>query len=473
MPSIFDTIDARRDPVMIGDRLSNLVSGLGTQKDKAAHGRFGRVWLDKDELDSMYEGDFLSGLLVDAPADDMTRAWRSWDGGKNQVAALDRAEKALRVKPRVNLALKQSRLYGGSVILLGTGDADPSLPLDVESLPRGGLQYLHVLSRHEISTTGLIRDPLDPDFGQPAMYQLGTGQGASTTGSVDIHPSRVIRFLGQAKLETTRAADGWGGLSVLQRAYDALRNAASAQAALASLLQEAKVDVIKIPELTERVTDDGYRASMLARFGLAAQTKAINGMLILDAAEEYEQKSINLASLPDVLAKFLELVAAAANMPITRLLGKSSTGLSATGEHDLVNYYDMIAGRQEVELRPGLERLDIALKRHALGSTPDKLDYSWNSLWQMSAPEKADLALKKAQATMVLVKTGTIPFDALATGVQSQLVEDGTYPEFETALATAKMPIREPSAAMMAAQPNDPADPADPAQKKEAGGAIL
>ncbi len=55
---------------------------------------------------------------------------------------------------------------------------------------------------------------------------------------------------------------------------------------------------------------------------------------------------------------FLQVAAGAADIPVTRLLGQSPAGLSATGDSDTRNYYDMIAARQELDLRPQLERLD-------------------------------------------------------------------------------------------------------------------
>ena len=41
---------------------------------------------------------------------------------------------------------------------------------------------------------------------------------------------------------------------------------------------------------------------------------------------------------------FLQVAAGAADIPVTRLLGQSPAGLSATGESDTRNYYDMIVG---------------------------------------------------------------------------------------------------------------------------------
>ena len=61
----------------------------------------------------------------------------------------------------------------------------------------------------------------------------------------------------------------------------------------------------------------------------------------------------------------LQVAASAADIPVTRLLGQSPAGLSATGDSDTRNYHDMIAARQELDLRPQLERLDALLLRSA------------------------------------------------------------------------------------------------------------
>ena len=75
----------------------------------------------------------------------------------------------------------------------------------------------------------------------------------------------------------------------------------------------------------------------------------------------------------------LQVAAGAADIPVTRLLGQSPAGLSATGESDTRNYYDMIAARQEVELRPRLERLD-RLVLHSAGVDPEALTFEFRPL---------------------------------------------------------------------------------------------
>lgn len=442
---IYDALDTVKGAAL-GDSLTNLVSGMGTGKDKGAHGRFEARWLDAGQLEAMYVNDWVAGVSVDAPADDMTREWRVWHGGERQVAAMVRTEKAFGIRAKVNKALKLARVFGGGAILIGDGSTDPALELEVDSLAKGGLRYLHTLSRYEIVDGPMVRDPVSPYFGEPEYYTLATG---GEQGGVRIHPSRVVRFVGLERLELSRAADCWGD-SVLQRLYDAVRNAAASAQGLAALVQEAKIDVIKIKDLTVNSSDPAWRTMMLQRLSVANQGKSISGMLILDGEEEYEQKKVTLTDVSGAMMAFLEVCAGAAQIPMTRLLGKSPGGLGSTGAGEIRHYYDLCSSRQETDLRGPLARLDRVLQRHALGATPQGLDYRWVPLWQLSDSEKAAIALQKAQAVQVILATGLVPFLALAVSTQSQIAADGTFPGFEAALAVelaAGRQVTEPPAA--------------------------
>ena len=124
----------------------------------------------------------------------------------------------------------------------------------------------------------------------------------------------------------------------------------------------------------------------------------------------------------------LQVAAGVADIPVTRLLGQSPAGLSSTGDHDTRNYYDMIAARQEIELRPQLERLDRLLLA-SVGVAPGALSFTFRPLWQMDAATKAATALQKAQATGIYAGLGLWPKDVMAGLVAGQLAEDGIYPD--------------------------------------------
>jgi hypothetical protein len=87
-----------------------------------------------------------------------------------------------------------ARLYGGSALILGTNDADPTQPLRPEATKLGGLTYVHVLSRWQLSHGPSDLDPADPWFGQPDYFEITANQAQN---NVRLHPSRVIAFIGQ------------------------------------------------------------------------------------------------------------------------------------------------------------------------------------------------------------------------------------------------------------------------------------
>ncbi len=84
-----------------------------------------------------------------------------------------------------------------------------------EAVGPGGVKFLHVVNRWQLSAPVINRDPLDPYFGEPVSYEVV----APTRGALQIHPSRVIRFLGNEYPDPTLGLSVWSD-SILQ---DALR----------------------------------------------------------------------------------------------------------------------------------------------------------------------------------------------------------------------------------------------------------
>jgi phage-related protein (TIGR01555 family) len=93
----------------------------------------------------------------------------------------------------------------------------------------------------------------------------------------------------------------------------------------------------------------------MERFRLGDHLKSFNNMLLLDEMEKFERKATSFAGLPELMNKFMLHVAAAADIPVTRLFGQSAMGLNATGEGDERNYHERITSDQENRFGPALE----------------------------------------------------------------------------------------------------------------------
>lgn len=418
----------------VADTFKNLVTGLMTAgRDKSTGVQFHFAPMSHAELMNAYRGDHLAGKIVDIPANDMTRAWRSWQAEDPQIAALEAEEKRLGVREKVWQAIVLARLTGGAAILLGDGAPDPSKPLDVERIGKGGLKYLAVFHRYQLTAGPIDLDPASVYFNQPKHYTLNSTDQLGTVAP-EIHPSRMVRFVGRwVPHDVTQNADGWGD-SVLERVRQALVNAGVTFQTVAGLVQEAKVDVIQVKGLLNQISTPGFAEKLQQKWMLANSLKSTINALLLDDSEKLETRQISFANLHDVMDRFMIEVSAAAEISATKLWGRSPAGMNATGEGDAQNDDDMVSAQQSSWLDPKIAILDAALIRSALGGAPATVYATWNPLRRETKAQKAERLKKRAETTQIIQTMRLLPEAALAKAMRNELIEDEAYPGLEAAL---------------------------------------
>jgi len=417
------------------DSLRSVVAGLGDPlRDKMATAVYGLQFIDDYQIAAIYKSNWLGRKIVDIPAMDAVRKGRDWQAEQDQIELIEAEEKRLGFWNKLLEVKVKARLWGGAALYIGTGETDLMQPLNVEAMANGGIRYLTVLSRRDVSAGPIEQDVLSEFHGRPAYYEV---TGASGAAMVRIHPSRLAVFVGAPhgdSLLSMGMNQGWGD-SIIEAVYSAMKNADATAANIASLVFEANVDVFRIPDFMASLADPEYRNRLMERFTLAATAKGINKALILDKEEEYDRKAVTFAQLPEVMQAFLQMAAGAADIPVTRLLGQSPAGMSATGESDLKNYHDRIQSIQKLEMQPALYRLDECLIRSALGSRPPEIWYDWAPLSQLSQKEQAEIGKMNAETAEILGRTGIFTSEELRTVVGNQLVENSFYPGLDQAMS--------------------------------------
>jgi phage-related protein (TIGR01555 family) len=431
------------------DSMRNFLAGFGMPgKDKAASQRFVLDIIDQDQLQAAYRCDWLSRKIVDIPAFDSCRAWREWEADNEQIEKIEEAEKNLGLQRKLMQALIRARLYGGAAMLIGIDGQKFEDELDPESVGKDDLTFVHVVSRYEIEAGALIRDITSPWFGEPSYYKRTnpamaateklnppleeSGLGYKPGSQLTIHPSRVVKLVGLDYPDLMQSPDPWGD-SALQPVIDAIRAAGLVNSSIAAMIAEAKLDVIKVPGLLEMVSTEAGTEKLKERFSFSMSAKSTVNTTLIDGAEEWERIALAFSNMDAVMGMYLSIASGAADIPATRLLGKSPDGMNATGDSDTRNYYDRLASDQVVRLQPALTRLDEVLIRHALGSRPDEVHYKWKPLWQMDEAQKSEVWLRKAQTHKIDVDTGLINPDILREVRANMCIEDGFYPGFEAA----------------------------------------
>ena len=417
----------------MADGLVNIVANLGTSRDKAAHNHYVVTPWTPQQLEAIYRASWLARAIIDYPAEDATRKWRQWRAEAKQITKIERLEKRLHLKRRVEVAVTAARLYGGAAIYLNTKTAKQELPLQVG---KEEIRSLVVLTRNSLTPDPVVLDINSDYYGRPEFYRLTSGTNAA---QVVIHASRLVIFQGAtvpSDPSTATVQQGWGD-SVLQSTMDAVQQMDSTMANMASLVFEAKVDVLKFKGFADLLADEGNDAQVARRLSTQAAMKGINGALVIDAEDDYEQKSANFAGLPDVVAKFMDAVAGASRIPVTRLYGRAAVGLSGSGDGDERVYFDRIGHIQATEIQPAMELLDDCLIWQALGVRPEEIYFEWRPLRQLTETERADIFSKTASAARSLAGNTAgelIPMDALSDALVNELTEQGMLPGLEQAV---------------------------------------
>lgn len=413
-PGIQKVLDHASQSLITTDGLSNVVAGLGGASDKRSYNRWthqGDPFNNFGELEALYRSSWIARQIVDIPANDATREWRTFEGEAAQK--IEAVEKKLNVKSRSNDWIKNARLYGGGLMLMVTGQ-DLSKPLNLDRVREGDLKKVLVFDRWYLSGTALnVTDPLSDNFLESEYYFLaGTGQA--------IHHSHICRLNGAfLPMRLNHYEQGFGD-SVLRKCQQDISDVSSTSANIANLIFQANVDTIKRKGLFAALAS-GDDQKLINRYQKLNMLKSAVNLTLLDDDESYERNQLAFSGLPQIQQMQMQWISGAADIPMTRMFGSSPGGLNATGESDLNNYYDSVKSEQEGQYREGLEKLDQVMLRSA-GVDPET-PFEWNPLYQDSNTERATQKLATAQTDQVYLDYGVITEAQVAKRLQS----DGDY----------------------------------------------
>lgn len=404
------------------DSVLNVLTGLGTQRDRATSTTHvkGQIWFP-EELEAAYQS-AICRKVIDIPIDDMLRHPRKFDDQEISLKKIEKFEKRwkkLQVPKHVSEVLKWGSVYGGGAIIpvyRGVTDAMMAEPFDVEDIRAGALMSFVTVDPRNLNPTGRIeQNPLRKDYLKPSHYTLNGS-------TAQIHSSWLIKSEGLPLPRQDRQRNNYWGQSRLRVLLDDINKALMVRGSMSQLLDETNLDIFSIEGLTAAIAgggEDGIRA----RVAVLSELKSTFKVVLKDTTEKFERAQIGVSGFADVLGLFYGIVAAMAEIPVSRFMGTAAKGLNATGEGDMRNYYDGLASRQITDIVPIYDQLD-AIIMHDLGwDYTEQWDYTFPSLWQEDPGAKADRELKRAQMDQIYITAGVVN-EAI---VAKELRQEGTY----------------------------------------------
>ncbi len=402
-------------------------TGWGSQS-LPEQGRYELIRFSYDywSLITLYRNQFLCRRIIDIPADDMMRAWPSLRS-EMQPGDEDRINRALRrtgTRRQMATALKWGRLFGGAgaLIVIEGQEKELDQPLNLDDVRMGAYKGLSpfdmwagISPSVEICTD--INRP--QDVNKPEYYEVRATGGES----FKVHASRILRFLGPEVPTPEREAQMYWGISELEPPYEIIRMFDSLLYSVLNLTYRANLLGIKYPDLAQLLSGLGSSAQAAQRYeerlGAINHLMSNQSLIPLPADGGLESTQYSFAGLDTVFQAFQLNVCSATGIPMTRLWGRTLSGIGQTNEGDEKIYEEKIATEQERVMRPSLEKLYPVICMSELGEVPDDLDLEFPSIRVLDEKEKAELGKSVVDTVTVALNSGGISLRTYAKELQA------------------------------------------------------
>lgn len=383
---------------------------------------------------ALYRGHWIARKVIDVMAEDMLKELPRITG-QTDPKAIDAFEKCLRktaTQEKILATLKWGRLFGGAVaVICIEGAKDLEEPLDPNEIQPGKYKGLIPLDRWSgvYPDAELIEDIGNPaEFGLPKYYRCDMG---SNGHSVKIHHSRLLRFIGRDLPNWEKQVQLYWGMSELELVYDELRKRDYVSWSVASLVSRANIWAMKEPELAQILSGANITAKALekyvSRMQAISDSMSNQGLLVLGKDGELQNIAAAFGGLAELLNTNMLDVAGACEIPVSRLYGRTITGLGQSGEGDLQIYYDTVEQKRNREVLPQIAKLYPVIAASVWGEIPDDMDYEFPPLRTISEKERSELAKSNVDSIVATYNAGIVGRKTSLMELRQQADVTGLY----------------------------------------------
>ncbi len=352
--------------------------------------------------------------IVDLPVDDALR------GGveiKSQQLEETQIEELLVSIDRDNdlviagQAAKWNRLFGGAGIIVLT-DQDPEEPLDLKTITKDTPLEFRAVDMWELFWDKQNTEGYDPTI-QEESFETYNYYGEP------IHKSRVMRLKGiEAPSFIRPRLRGWG-FSVVEILVRSINQYLKATDLAFEVLDEFKVDVYKIKNLTGSLFSETGERAIQRRVQLANYQKNYQNAITMDSEDDWDHKQLSFAGLGDAMLQIRMQVASDMRMPLTKLFGISAAGFNS-GEDDIEVYNAMVESQVRNKLKYDLLRICEIKCQKLFGFIPDDLQLAFKPLRVMSAEQEENVKNAKFARLLQALQAGLMDQAAFKDAVNKE-----------------------------------------------------
>lgn len=321
--------------------------------------------------------------------------------------AIKRADRKFKLFKNMQEFIRMGRIFGVRVAFFKINGATRDFyenPFNIDGVKPGTYEGIVQVDPYwcvPLLSGDAASDPASMHFYEPEWWIIN-GQR--------FHRSHLVIFRNGDLPDLLKPMYNYGGMPVPQRiferVYAAERTANEApQLAMTKRLTIQKTDMSAIyanPELQIRHMQEmaAYRDNYGTKF--------------IDSADEVTTQDTSLADLDAVIMTQYQIVAAAAGVPATKLLGTTPKGFNATGEYESQSYHEELETIQANDLTELVNRHHALVMRSevepdlGIESGTVRVEIDWNPVDSPTAKEYAEINKINAETDNVLLTAGAI-----------------------------------------------------------------
>lgn len=323
--------------------------------------------------------------------------------------AIRQADVEYRLNHHLVQFVRKGRIFGIRIAMFKMRGASPEYyenPFNLDGVTPGMYQGIVQIDPYWITPIldqASAADPSSLNFYEPTWWQINGKK---------IHRTHLMIMRTDEVTDILKPTYFYGGIPIPQkimtRVYAAERTADEAP-----LLAMTKRLMVFHTDLTQAISKQGDFQKKMEFLAYFRNNYGVNTIGIHDQMEQFDTA---LTDLDAVIMTQFQLVAAAGNVPATKLLGTSPKGFNTTGEAEETNYHEELESIQAHDLTAFIERHHALLIRSKIapenGIEPFETSTNWRPLDSVKGVEKATIQKTKADTGLVYIQSGAIsPMD--------------------------------------------------------------
>ena len=310
-----------------------------------------------------------------------------------------KSDKEMRIKDICRDANIYKKTYG-QIIAIPTfnKDYDMSKPFDIKTIKKGSYTGMTLIQpfwvTYELNLPN-VKNPEARDFYEPVYYIIN--------GNKKIHKSWIIKLTNGVMPDILKPVYYYGGLPLTQQIYERVFCAEKTANEAPQLALSKRLLVID-GTVNNIVAGSGEAYNVLKAL-LAVRDNF--GLMVKNPNDQVQQIDTALADMDSLIMTQFQLVAAIAEMPVTKLMKTQLKGLANSGNYEMEDYNQTLVEIQENDFTRILDRHYQLLSVSEYGKDLG-LEVTWQPIDNPTELEMAQIESAQAQADSAYVAAGII-----------------------------------------------------------------